>query len=166
METFNGPCPQAVSGAVLHGPSGCGKSLVAAAIAAEAAANFVHVASSELLSKWLGESERLLRRLFTRARAAAPCVLFFDDIDALVARRDLEGGGGGGNGGVETRLLTTLLNEMDGISGGKGGVNSGGGGGGGGGSDNVSIGGVLVLAATNRPLNCLDPALLRSTSDG
>ena len=83
-----------LSGALLHGPPGCGKSLLASVIAAEGGANFVHVRSTELLSKWLGESERLVRRLFARARAAAPCVLFFDDIDALVGKRDLEGGGG------------------------------------------------------------------------
>ena len=147
----------AASGAILHGPSGCGKSLTAAAIAAEAKANLVHVRSSELLSKWLGESERLVRRLFSRARAAAPCVLFFDDVDALVGRRNFEGGSSSGStgkqGGLQTRLLTTLLNEIDGIGSSCGGY-----------SDDAKSAkgkGVLVLAATNRPLSCLDPALLR-----
>jgi SpoVK/Ycf46/Vps4 family AAA+-type ATPase len=147
----------AASGTILHGPSGCGKSLTAAAIAAEAKANLVHVRSSELLSKWLGESERLVRRLFSRARAAAPCVLFFDDVDALVGRRNFEGGSSSGStgkqGGLQTRLLTTLLNEIDGIGSSCGGY-----------SDDAKSAkgkGVLVLAATNRPLSCLDPALLR-----
>jgi SpoVK/Ycf46/Vps4 family AAA+-type ATPase len=104
---------------------------------------FVHVRSTELLSKWLGESERLLRRLFARARGCPPCVLFFDDLDALVGKRALEGGGSGsGGGGLETRLLTTFLSEMDGVA-------SGGG-----------AGGVLVLAATQN-INALDAALLR-----
>ena len=135
-----------VSGVLLYGPSGCGKSLFAQVLAAETRANFVWVHSSELLSMWLGESERMLRELFARARAAAPCILFFDELDALVSKRNLEGGGGDGSGGgssVDMRILTTLLSEMDGIAGSAGAHH-----------------GVLVLAATNRH-DTLDAALLR-----
>ncbi|CAN0192369.1 unnamed protein product, partial [Scytosiphon promiscuus] len=135
----------APAGALLYGPSGCGKSLVAQVLATECLANFLWVRSSELLSRYLGETEAKLRALFSRARAAAPCILFLDELDAITAKRGDgtgDGDGGGEAGSVHARVLSTLLNEMDGVA------SSGGG------------GGVLVLAATNRR-GALDAALLR-----
>jgi transitional endoplasmic reticulum ATPase len=129
-------------GALLYGPPGCGKTLLARAVASRCGANFVSVRGPELLQKWLGESERAVREVFDAARAAAPCVVFFDEIDAVAARR---GGGGGGAGAAcagdaaAARVLTQLLCELDGVA---------------------ARGGVFVLAATNRPA-ALDPALLR-----
>lgn len=128
------------SGALLYGPPGCGKTLLARAAASSVGANFIAVSGPELLDKWLGGSEARVREVFAAARASAPCVVFFDEVDALAARRD--GGGGTGSvsaGGAEARVLDQLLTEMDGVGG---------------------RGGVLVLAATNRP-EALDPALLR-----
>jgi SpoVK/Ycf46/Vps4 family AAA+-type ATPase len=131
----------AASGVLLHGPPGCGKTLMAHALAGECAANFVSVKATELFSQYLGESEAALRSVFAKARAAAPCILFFDEIDSLAAGRDLTGGGDGGGqgGGVGERMLATLLNEMDGVEGSRG---------------------VVVLAATNR-FHAIDKALLR-----
>ncbi|CAN0027112.1 unnamed protein product [Ectocarpus sp. 6 AP-2014] len=150
----------APAGALLYGPSGCGKSLVAQVLATECLANFLWVRSSELLSRYLGETEAKLRALFSRARSAAPCILFLDELDAITAKRGDGGGGdegegGGGAGSVHARVLSTLLNEMDGVA-------SGGGGGGTSGSSPSPTGGegVLVLAATNRR-GALDAALLR-----
>jgi len=128
------------AGVLLFGPPGCGKTLVARAAAAESGANFVSVKGPELLSKWVGESERAVRTLFARARAAQPCVLFFDELDALAPRRSGNGGGGGGDGsGVAERLVNQLLAEMDGAD---------------------ARDGVFVVAATNRP-DRIDPALMR-----
>lgn len=123
---------------VFHGPSGCGKTLLARVIAAEAKANFLWVSPADLLSEYLGESEEKLRSYFTRARQATPCILFIDEIDAVLPSRGLEGV----SSSVESRLLTTMLNEMDGVKTGE------------------DKHGVVVLAATNR-LDALDPALLR-----
>ncbi|CAM9773827.1 unnamed protein product, partial [Ectocarpus fasciculatus] len=112
----------APAGALLYGPSGCGKSLVAQVLATECLANFLWVRSSELLSRYLGETEAKLRALFSRARAAAPCILFLDELDAITAKRGDggsggdEGEGGGGAGSVHARVLSTLLNEMDGVA--------------------------------------------------
>ena len=97
--------------------------------------NFLAVKGPELLSKWLGESERALAALFRRARLAAPAVIFFDEIDAIASKRGESGGGGG------DRLLSQLLTELDGVSGGSGGR-------------------VVVVGATNRP-DVLDAALTR-----
>lgn len=102
--------------------------------------DFIIVRGPELLSKFLGESEKSVQALFKRARAAAPCVVFFDEIDALAIKRD----SGGGNSGVNDRVLAQLLVELDGC----GSV-----------SGNAEIS-VLVIAATNRP-DMLDPALMR-----
>ncbi|CAM9101194.1 unnamed protein product [Phaeothamnion confervicola] len=145
------------SGVLLTGPSGCGKSLVAAALAASCRANFVRCRAGDLLSSYLGQSEAAVRALFARARAAAPCILFFDELDALAGSRGFGGDGGGEADGVMFRVLSTLLNEMDGVarSGGANGSSSGEGEGDG--SDGAAV---VVLAATNRP-EALDAALLR-----
>ena len=126
------------AGVLLHGPPGCGKTLLARAVAAESGANFVSVKGPELLSKYVGESEAAVRRLFARATAAAPCILFFDELDALAPRR---GGGEGGSsdGGAAARVVNQLLTELDGLT---------------------PRGAVYVVAATNRP-DMVDPALLR-----
>jgi ribosome biogenesis ATPase len=130
------------AGVLLYGPPGCGKTLLAKAIAAESAANFISVKGPELLDKYVGESERAVRALFTRARASAPCIVFFDEMDALAPRR---GGGGSGGGGasegtsVTERVVNQLLTEMDGLE---------------------ARRDVFVIAATNRP-DIIDPAMLR-----
>ena len=122
-------------GALLCGPPGCGKTLLAKALATEAGVNFVSVKGPELLSMYVGESERGLRDVFRKARQAAPCIIFFDEIDALASTRSR----GGNDSGVAARVLSQLLTELDGIE---------------------ELKGVFVLAATNRP-DLLDPALLR-----
>mmetsp|Transcript_24642 Transcript_24642/g.53152 ORF Transcript_24642/g.53152 Transcript_24642/m.53152 type:complete len:1053 (-) Transcript_24642:109-3267(-) len=129
-------------GILLYGPPGCSKTLMARAIATEGNMNFLAVKGPELLSKWLGESERALASLFRRARLAAPAVIFFDEMDAIASKRG-DGGGGGGD-----RLLSQLLTELDGVTSG-GGSTSGGKG-----------GRVVVVGATNRP-DVLDAALTR-----
>lgn len=120
-------------GLVLYGPPGCSKTLVAKAVATEADLNFIAVKGAEMLSMYVGESERAIREVFHKARAASPSIIFFDEIDAMGASR----GGPGQQGGLN--VVTTLLNELDGIE---------------------LLKGVFVLAATNKPEN-LDPALLR-----
>ena len=122
-------------GFLLFGPPGTGKTLLAKAVAREAEANFVATKSSDLLSKWYGESEQQVSRLFERARQVAPTVIFIDEIDSLAPAR----GGGLGEPAVTERVVNTLLAEMDGLE---------------------DMQGVVVMAATNRP-NLLDPALLR-----
>ncbi len=122
-------------GILLYGPPGCGKTLLAKAVATESKANFISIKGPELLSKWVGESERAVREVFRKARQAAPSVIFFDEIDALAPRRGLHVG----DSGVSERVISQLLTEMDGLE---------------------SMGDVVVMAATNRP-DLLDPALLR-----
>ena len=122
-------------GALIYGPPGCGKTLIAKALATEAGVNFVSVKGPELLSMYVGESERGLRDVFRKARQAAPCIIFFDEIDALASSRSH----GANDSGVASRVLSQLLTELDGIE---------------------ELKGVFVLAATNRP-DLLDPALLR-----
>ena len=117
-------------GLLLYGPPGCSKTLTAKALATEAGLNFMAVKGPELFNMYLGESERAVREVFRKARAASPSIIFFDEIDALSASRDSGGGEGGGGGGGKTNVLTTLLNEMDGIE---------------------DLKGVTILAATNRP---------------
>ncbi len=121
-------------GVMLFGPSGTGKTLLAKAVATESEANFISIRGPELLSKWVGESERGVREVFRRARQAAPCVIFFDEIDALAPTRGM-----GGDSMVTERVVSQLLTELDGIQ---------------------SLHGVVVLAATNR-IDMVDPALVR-----
>ncbi len=96
-------------GVLLYGPPGCSKTLMAKALATESGMNFLAVKGSELMSKWLGESEKAIQTLFKRARAVSPCIVFFDEIDALASRR------GEGGSGVNDRVLAQLLTELDGI---------------------------------------------------
>jgi transitional endoplasmic reticulum ATPase len=122
-------------GFLLFGPPGTGKTLLAKAVAREAEANFIAAKSSDLLSKWYGESEQQISRLFQRARQVAPTVIFIDEIDSLAPAR----GGGLGEPAVTERVVNTLLAEMDGLE---------------------ELQHVVVIAATNRPA-LLDPALMR-----
>jgi transitional endoplasmic reticulum ATPase len=121
-------------GILLFGPSGTGKTLLAKAVATESEANFISVRGPELLSKWVGESERGVREVFRRARQAAPCIIFFDEIDSVAPTRGM-----GGDSGVTERVVSQLLTELDGIQ---------------------ALQGVVVLAATNR-IDMVDTALLR-----
>ncbi len=121
-------------GILLYGPPGCGKTLLAKAVAHEANANFILVNGPELISKWVGESERAIREVFKKARQSAPTVLFFDEIDAIASRRGTEVGTK-----VTERMVNQLLVEMDGLN---------------------ELNQVIVLAATNR-VDLIDPALLR-----
>ena len=123
-------------GVLLSGPPGCGKTLIAKALASETEVNFIAVKGPELMSMYVGESERGVREVFHKARQAAPCIVFFDEIDALASTR---ASGGHQDAGVGGRVLSQLLTELDGIE---------------------ELKGVLVLAATNRR-DLLDPALLR-----
>jgi transitional endoplasmic reticulum ATPase len=123
-------------GFLLYGPPGTGKTLLAKAVAREAEANFIATKSSDLLSKWYGESEQQIARLFARARQVAPCVIFIDELDSLVPAR---GSGGAGEPQVTERVVNTLLAEMDGIE---------------------EMQSVVVIGATNRP-TLIDPALMR-----
>ena len=121
-------------GILLHGPSGTGKTLLAKAVSSESEANFISVKGPELLSKWVGESERGIREIFRRARQASPCVIFFDELDAVAPVR-----GAGEGVGTSGRMVSQILTEIDGIT---------------------SLHGVVVLAATNRP-DMIEPSLLR-----
>jgi transitional endoplasmic reticulum ATPase len=121
-------------GILLYGPPGTGKTLLAKAVAKESEANFIQVKGPELLSKWVGESEEGIRKVFERARQVAPCVVFFDELDALAGRRGQDAGTK-----VTERVLNQLLAEMDGLE---------------------DLNDVLVVGATNRP-DMIDPGLLR-----
>ncbi|MFO1254948.1 MAG: CDC48 family AAA ATPase [Sphingomonadaceae bacterium] len=122
-------------GFLLYGPPGTGKTLLAKAVAKESEANFISIKSSDLLSKWYGESEQQISRLFARARQVAPCVVFIDEIDSLVPAR----GSSGNEPQVTARVVNTILAEMDGME---------------------ELSSVVVVGATNRP-TLVDPALLR-----
>ena len=126
-------------GLLLYGPPGCSKTLLARAVATECGANFIAVKGAEVLSKWVGESEKTVRRVFERARAAAPCVVFLDEVDALVPKRGGTSATGAG-AGAHARVVAQILAEMDGIR--------------------DSGDGVVVIAATNRP-DRLDHAFMR-----
>ena len=122
-------------GILLYGAPGSGKTLLAKAVAKQAGLNFISVKGPELMSKYVGESEKGVREVFKKAKQAAPCIIFFDEIDALAPHR----GGGGSDSHVSERVVSQMLTEMDGIE---------------------ELKGIIVLAATNR-LDILDPALLR-----
>ncbi|KAF9147731.1 hypothetical protein BG015_010583 [Linnemannia schmuckeri] len=124
---------QTPAGVLLWGPPGCGKTLLAKAVASESRTNFISVKGPELLNKYVGESERGIRQVFARARASAPCVIFFDELDALCAKRD------DSQSEASARVVNTLLTELDGM-------------------ENRSA--VYVIAATNRP-DIIDAAMLR-----
>merc|ERR1712004_830913 len=98
------------TGVLLVGPPGCGKTLLAKAIANESGINFISVKGPELLNMYVGESERAVRQVFQRARNSSPCVVFFDELDALCPRRS-----GSGEGGSSVRVVNQLLTEMDGL---------------------------------------------------
>ncbi|RLE64788.1 MAG: AAA family ATPase, partial [Thermoprotei archaeon] len=121
-------------GILLFGPPGCGKTLLAKAVATESEANFITIKGPEVLSKWVGESEKAIREIFRKARQAAPCIVFFDEIDSIAPRRGLRT-----DAGVTDRIVNQLLTEMDGIT---------------------LLKNIVIIAATNRP-DILDPALLR-----
>ena len=120
-------------GVLLYGPPGCGKTLLAKAVANEAKANFISIKGPELLNKYVGESERAIRSLFIRAKNSSPCIIFFDELDALVPKRSNE------NNNSSERVVNQLLTEMDGLE------------------DRKQI---FIIAATNRP-DIIDPAMLR-----
>ena len=121
-------------GILLYGPPGTGKTLLAKAVASESQANFISVKGPEFLSKWVGESEKAVRETFRKARQAAPCVIFLDEIDAIAPVR-----GTSSDSGVTERVISQILTEMDGLE---------------------ALHNVVVIAATNRP-DMIDPALLR-----
>ena len=123
----------APAGVLLWGPPGCGKTLLAKAAAAESKANFISVKGPELLNKFVGESEAAVRRVFTRARSSVPCVIFFDELDALAPKRDDIGSE------ASARVVNTLLTELDGLD---------------------ERAGIYVIGATNRP-DMIDEAMLR-----
>ena len=123
------------NGILLHGPPGTGKTLIAKALAHESEINFISVKGPEFLSKWVGESEKAVRETFRKARSASPCIIFFDEVDAIAGLRGRNSGSQ-----VTEQVVSQLLTEMDGLEG---------------------LEGVILLAATNRP-DMLDPALLRA----
>jgi len=123
-------------GVLLYGPPGTGKTLLAKAVAHESQANFISIKGPEVMSKWVGESEKAVRQIFKKARQAAPSIVFLDEIDALAPRR----GSNMGDSGVTERIVNQLLTSIDGME---------------------SLEGVVVIAATNRP-DIVDPALLRA----
>jgi len=124
-------------GCLLYGPPGCGKTLLAKAIANEAKVNFISVKGPELLTMWFGESEANVRHIFDKAKGAAPCILFFDELDSIAQKR---GGRAWDGGGAADRIMNQLLTEMDGFG------------------DRKKN--VFIIGATNRP-DILDPALIR-----
>ena len=122
-------------GIILYGPSGCGKTLLAKAVATESEANFISIKGPEVLSKWVGESEKAIREIFKKARQVAPCIIFFDEMDAIASRRGSDSSGAR----VGDKVVNQILTEMDGLE---------------------DLTDVVVMAATNRP-ELVDSALLR-----
>jgi len=122
-------------GILLYGPPGCGKTLLARAVATETKANFISIKGPELLSKWVGESEKAVREVFRKAKMASPCIIFFDEFDSIAPSR----GRVTSDSGVTEKVLSQLLTELDGLE---------------------SKKDIVVIAATNRP-DILDPALIR-----
>jgi transitional endoplasmic reticulum ATPase len=133
-DTFARLGVQPPRGVLLYGPPGCGKTFLVKAIAGTGKANVLSVKGAELLSKWVGESERAVRELFRRARQAAPTLVFLDEVDALAPVR-----GQATDGGTTDRVVASLLTELDGVE---------------------ALRNVIVIGATNRP-DLVDPALLR-----
>mmetsp|Transcript_25500 Transcript_25500/g.30227 ORF Transcript_25500/g.30227 Transcript_25500/m.30227 type:complete len:796 (-) Transcript_25500:112-2499(-) len=123
-------------GVLFYGPPGCGKTLMAKAVANECQANFISIKGPELLTMWFGESEANVRDVFEKARGAAPCVLFFDELDSIASAR---GGSSGDGGGAADRVINQILTEIDGVGAKKN---------------------VFIIGATNRP-DIIDPALMR-----
>merc|ERR1712046_363111 len=123
-------------GVLFYGPPGCGKTMLAKAVATECSANFVSIKGPELLTMWFGESEANVREIFDKARSAAPCVLFFDELDFIAKSR---GGSGGDGGGASDRVINQILTEMDGMG---------------------SKKNVFIIGATNRP-DIIDSAIMR-----
>jgi SpoVK/Ycf46/Vps4 family AAA+-type ATPase len=123
-------------GILLYGPPGCSKTTLVRALAGAVSASFFALSGAEVFSPWVGDAESCVRKVFARARAASPSILFLDEVDAMVGSRGI---GGAGGQGTSVGVLATLLTEMDGVA---------------------AAGGVLVVAATNRK-EVLDPALLR-----
>ena len=121
-------------GILLYGAPGTGKTLLAKAVANESKANFILVKGPELLSKWVGESEKAVREIFKKARQASPCIIFFDEIDSITPRRSASA-----DSKVTERVVNQILTEIDGLE---------------------ELHNVVVIAATNRP-DLVDPALLR-----
>ena len=132
-ETFKAYGVRPAKGVLLYGPPGCGKTLLAKAVAGESECNFILIRGPEVLSMWVGESEKAVRNIFKKARQVAPCIIFFDEIDAVAGVR------GGDVSRVGDRVLNQLLTEMDGIE---------------------ELENVVVLAATNRP-DLVDQAVMR-----
>jgi transitional endoplasmic reticulum ATPase len=132
----------APKGILLHGPSGTGKTMLAKAAATESEANFISVKGPELVSKWVGESEKGIRDIFRKARQASPCVIFFDEVDSIASVRGgaiMGGFGVGGSYSCSERMISQLLTEMDGMQ---------------------EIHDIVIIAATNR-VDMIDTALLR-----
>jgi transitional endoplasmic reticulum ATPase len=134
-DLFNQADVKPPKGLMLYGPPGTGKTMIAKAVATTSEANFISVKGPELLSKWVGESEKGVREIFRKARQAAPCIVFFDELDAVAPKR----GRSEGDAHVTERVISQMLTEMDGL---------------------VDLKGVVVIGATNRP-DIIDEALLR-----
>ena len=134
-EAFDYADVQTPKGILLHGPPGTGKTLIAKALAKMTESNFISIKGPELLSKWVGESEKGVREIFRKARQAAPCIIFLDEIDAIVPRR----GSGGSGSHVTENVVSQILTEIDGLE---------------------ELHNVLIIGATNR-LDIVDEALLR-----
>jgi transitional endoplasmic reticulum ATPase len=135
-DLFNKADIKPPKGILLYGSPGTGKTLLAKAVASTSESNFISIKGPELLSKWVGESEKGIREVFRKARQAAPCVIFFDEIDAIAPRRS---GTNGGDSHVTERLVSQMLTELDGLE---------------------DLKGVVIIGATNRP-DIIDEALLR-----
>jgi transitional endoplasmic reticulum ATPase len=133
-DLFNEADVKPPKGLLLYGAPGTGKTMIAKAVATTSEANFISIKGPELLSKWVGESEKAVREIFRKARQAAPCIVFFDELDAIAPHRGSEG-----DAHVTERVISQLLTELDGLE---------------------DLRGVVVIGATNRP-DMIDEALLR-----
>jgi transitional endoplasmic reticulum ATPase len=125
-----------VKGILLYGPPGCGKTLFAKAVATESEANFISIKGPEIISKWVGESEKAVREIFRKARQASPAIIFIDEVDAIASQRGMPTS----THASEERVVNQLLTELDGVE---------------------NLKDVVVIGATNRP-DIIDPAILRS----